>query len=72
MWKPHTFSQYKIFNNHMNDRNDIKLDPGFQFIVYSKFVVQKNLYGEVLFDTIVKRFEKAFPLNSTNFVILSK
>jgi hypothetical protein len=72
MWKPHTFSQDKIWNIHMNDRNDIKLDPGFQFIVYSKYVIQRNLYGEILFDNIVKRFDKSFPLNSTNIIILTK
>ena len=72
MWKPQTFMQDKIFLPHMNDRIDIKLEPGFQFIIYSKFVVQQSLNGENLLDIIFKRFDKCFPLKNTNVIILAK
>ena len=72
MWKPQVFKQDKVWSHHMGDRNDIKIDHGFQFIVYSKFVVQQSNHGEELLDTISKRFDKLFPLNNTNVIILAK
>lgn len=72
MWKPQVFMLEKNWNHHMNDRNDIKLDHGYQFLIYSKFVVQQNVELEDLIDIIFKRFERSFPLNNCNLIVMAK
>jgi hypothetical protein len=72
MWTPNVFSQTKCWQSHLKNKSDLKLDKNFKFIVYSKTVIDSAMQEHDLVNIIEKRFEKCFPLNNVNVLILSK
>jgi hypothetical protein len=71
MWTPSVFSQTKCWQSHLKNSPDKKLHKNFSFIVYSKTVIDSNMQEHDLVNVIEKRFEKCFPLNNVNVLILS-
>lgn len=73
MWNPNIFSQEKYWHHHLSDKDDLKFDKHFKFIVYSKFVIQDAVKtDEDLLKIIEQRFAKSLPLININVLILSK
>jgi hypothetical protein len=72
MWTPSVFSQTKCWQSHLKNQSELKLDKNFKFAVYSKIVVDSTLLEHDLLNVLEKRFEKCFPLNNVNILILSK
>lgn len=72
MWTPNVFSQMKCWQSHLKKKPELKLDKNYKFIVYSKTVIDSNMQEHDLVNVIEKRFEKCFPLNNVNVLILSK
>lgn len=73
MWEPLKFAEPSIFSAHVFGRRDLKFNPNFKFIVYSKFLITDvNAKEEELKEIIEKKFGKSFPLKHMNVYVLSK
>jgi hypothetical protein len=72
MWTPNMFFQTTTWQSHLKQSTEKRLDKGFKFIAYSKFVIEIDLQEHDLINVIEKRFEKSFPLFNMNVIILSK
>ena len=71
MWRPKNFKEGNNFLEHTFGNEEIKLNPNFRFIVYSKFLIEDiNAKEEQLVGVIEKYFGKEFPLKYIKIFIL--
>lgn len=73
MWQPEVFAEPQNFTAHMGRRKELKYNPNFKFIVYSRYLITDvNADEEQLAKIIEKKFGKSFPLKYINIFVLSK
>ena len=73
MWQPQKFAEPANFSAHVHGRRDLKYNPNFKFIVYSKYLISDITANEKQLKTIIeKKFGKCFPLKYMNVYVLSK
>ena len=73
MWQPQKFAEPANFSSHVHGRRDLKFNPNFKFIVYSKYLISDITANEKQLKSIIeKKFGKCFPLKYMNVYVLSK
>ena len=73
MWRPQNFKEGEHFLEHVNRNENIKLNPDFKFIVYSRFLIEDvNANEEQLVHVIKRYFEKDFPLKFMKIFIFAE
>ena len=73
MWRPQNFKEGEHFLEHVHRNENIKLNPDFKFIVYSRFLFEDiNANEEQLVDIIKRYFDKDFPLKYMKIFVLAK
>ena len=73
MWRPQNFKEGEHFLEHVHRNENIKLNPDFKFIVYSRFLIEDiNANEEQLVDVIKRYFEKDFPLKFMKIFIFAE
>lgn len=73
MWQPQKFAEPANFSSHVHGRRDLKFNPNFKFIVYSKYLISDTTANEKQLKSIIeKKFGKCFPLKYMNVYVLSK
>ena len=73
MWRPQNFKEGEHFLEHVHRNENIKLNPNFKFIVYSRFLIEDvNANEEQLVDVIKRYFDKDFPLKFMKILILAE
>jgi len=73
MWRPQTFKEGDNFLEHTRGNDDIKLNPNFKFVVYSRFLIEDiNANEEQLVNIIERHFGKDFPLKYMKIFVLAQ
>ena len=73
MWRPQTFKEGDNFLEHTHGNEEIKLNPNFKFVVYSRFLIEDtNANEEQLVNIIERHFGKDFPLKYMKIFVLAE
>ena len=73
MWRPQTFKEGDNFLEHTHGNEEIKLNPNFKFVVYSRFLIEDtNANEEQLVNVIERHFGKDFPLKYMKIFVLAE
>ena len=73
MWRPQTFKEGVNFLEHTHGNEEIKLNPNFKFVVYSRFLIEdSNANEEQLVNIIERHFGKDFPLKYMKIFVLAE
>jgi hypothetical protein len=73
MWRPQTFKEGDNFLEHTHGNEEIKLNPNFKFVVYSRYLIEDiNANEEQLVNIIERHFGKDFPLKYMKIFVLAE